>query len=898
MASTSRWEQPQMRLEPDTPRSGAGILETLVWAGAELLGTRSLDGSVEKALRRLGEAAGFSRVQVYGTTTLADGTSATRLFAEWSIAEGEGIEQSDRGPDEPLDERFELWEHELRSGEVISGVTRDRPDSERETLESMDVVSFAVVPIFANGEWWGFLEVHDCVNERGWAASELDALKAAAALLGGVVERRAFDRERREIEARYRTLVEHIPAVTYVDAYADEDPETTIPIYLSPQVESLLGYPVEEWMSDPELWEKVLHPEDLDLARQAAWKSTVSGAPYNLEYRMIHRDGRVVWVRDEATIRRDDWGHRDVWQGLWQDITTHKQAAELLMETEAKHRALVEQIPAVVYLAEYGNQGDWLYMSPQLEHMLGYTPDEWIAHPEPFSTHLHPEDLERVLAEEEVSWATGEPLSTEYRIHARDGRMLWIHDQAALVRTDTGRPLYWQGLMHDVTDQKLAQERIAFLAYHDEMTGLPNRLMFEEFLNLALERARRHGFAVAVLSLDLDQFKLVNDSLGHELGDELLLAVSRRLQEESRETDLVSRQGGDEFQLLLADLDFGTEEDLQATAESVAVRVQEALGEPFRLAGTELYVSASVGISIYPFHAEDASMLLKNAEIAMYESKRLGAGGHAVYSATATDALSRLSMATRLRKAVERQDWMLHYQPIVDLRTGALRGVEALVRWSDPARGLIYPGEFIPLAEEMGLIGDIGDWVIEELCRQSRAWSEKNLPLEIAFNVSPQQLLDPQIVERLLRKLGEAGVDPRTIVVEITESTAMADPSDTNRVLESLDRSGVRLAIDDFGTGYSSLSRLKDLPVSILKIDRSFIRDIPGDPHASNMVKAVIQLADGLEMIPLAEGVETEEQRRFLLEQGCVVGQGFLFSRPIPPEEIEGWVARTSDVRS
>src|SRR5206468_5362279 len=214
------------------------------------------------------------------------------------------------------------------------------------------------------------------------------------------------------------------------------------------------------------------------------------------------------------------------------------------------------------------------------------------------------------------------------------------------------------------------------------------------------------------------------------------------------------------------------------------------------------------------------------AEMAMYESKRIGPGGHAVYSESATDALSRLSMATRLRKAVEQRDWMLHYQPIVDLRTGAPRGVEALVRWSDPARGLIYPGEFIPLAEEMGLIGDIGDWVIEELCRQSRTWDEKGLGLEIAFNVSPQQLLDPQIVERLLKRLEETGVDPRTVVVEITESTAMADPSDTNRVLEQLDRGGVRLAIDDFGTGYSSLSRLKDLPVSILKIDRSFIRDI------------------------------------------------------------------------
>jgi diguanylate cyclase (GGDEF)-like protein/PAS domain S-box-containing protein len=563
-----------------------------------------------------------------------------------------------------------------------------------------------------------------------------------------------------------------------------------------------------------------------------------------------------------------------------------------LQEAEVKYRSLIEQIPAVVYIAGVGETGDWLYVSPQIERILGYTPKEWLSHSAPFSSFLHPADRERVLAEEAYSGATGEPLRSEFRMKARDGRAVWIRDEAHLVYDDAGRPLLWQGLMSDITDLKKAEEQVAFLAYHDKLTRLPNRAMFEELLDLALSRARRKGLAVAVLFMDLDNFKLVNDSLGHDAGDELLQKMGARLREALRDTDVVARQGGDEFLILLSDLERGaqyTRPDSEAaviTAESVAERIHELLKRPFAIGGTEFYITASIGISLFPFDGDDGKTLLKNADAAMYRSKRSAPGTSTVFSKEAVDPLTRLSLATRLRRAVERKEWLLHFQPIVDLTDAHLVSVEALLRWLDPTTGMVPPNDFIPLAEEMGLIETIGDWVLEEVCRQSSDWRREGLMIEVSFNLSPRQLWQGNLVNKIIGHLKWMRVNPRNVLVEVTESTAMIDPDRTMRILEELHSAGLRLAIDDFGTGYSSLSRLKQMPVDVLKIDRSFIRDIPADGHAMSMVKAIIQLAHGLGMVPLAEGIETKEQWEFLAENGCSLGQGFYFSRPVPASDI------------
>jgi diguanylate cyclase (GGDEF)-like protein/PAS domain S-box-containing protein len=545
-----------------------------------------------------------------------------------------------------------------------------------------------------------------------------------------------------------------------------------------------------------------------------------------------------------------------------------------------------------VYIAGVGETGDWLYISPQVETILGYSPEEWIAHPAPFSAFLHPVDRERVLAEEAYSSVTGEPLHSEFRLIARDERTVWVRDEAMLIRGDDGRPMFWQGVMYDVTEQKRAEEQVAFLAYHDKLTALPNRVMFEELLDLALTRARRADAAVAVLYIDLDNFKLVNDSLGHAAGDQLLQMMGMRLREAVRETDVVARQGGDEFLVLLADVERGSwaprpeAENSVVVAEAIAERVHEALRAPFVIGDTEFFITASIGISLFPFDGDHGRALLRNSDAAMYRSKRAGPGGYAVFSTDTADPLTKLSLTTRLRRAVERKEWLLHFQPVVDLGDAHLVGVEALLRWPDAQGGMVPPGEFIPLAEEMGLIEAIGDWVVGDVCRQSKNWRTSGLMLEISFNLSPRQLWQSNLVRSILGHLQYAQVSPRNIVVEITESSAMTDPDRTIRVLQEIHSAGLRLAIDDFGTGYSSLARLKQMPVDILKVDRSFVRDIPGDRQAASMVTAMIQMAHGLGMTPLAEGIETEEQWRFLADVGCTLGQGFYFSRPVPADEI------------
>jgi diguanylate cyclase (GGDEF)-like protein/PAS domain S-box-containing protein len=561
-----------------------------------------------------------------------------------------------------------------------------------------------------------------------------------------------------------------------------------------------------------------------------------------------------------------------------------------LRELNARYRALVEQIPAIVYIDVADETMATTFVSPQIEALLGVTPKEYIDDPDLWTKRLHPDDREQALATYLQGRESGEPFTFEYRLLASDGTPVWFRDSAVVVLDENGDPAYIEGVMLDITDRKNAEEQAAFLAYHDKLTGLPNKTMFEELLGLAIARARRHDMAVAVISTDLDDFKLVNDSLGHERGDELIRQLAERLREATRETDLVARQGGDEFLLLLADIDRsgppGATDPAVLVAEGVASRVREALVTPFDLGGTEVYVGVSMGIALFPNHADDAQELLKDADAAMFRSKRTSSGGYSIYADESVDALGRLSLSTRLRKAVENENWELHYQPIVDLADGSPVGVEALIRWKDPNGGLVPPGEFIPLAEEMGLIEVIGDWVIEELARQDAEWRAHGLELELSFNLSPRQLWQPDIAARILSRLESGGIDPQRTIVEVTESTAMTDPDRTLRILWDLHARGLRLAIDDFGTGYSSLSRLKHMPVDILKIDRSFVREVHADEQAGNMVKAIIQLSEGLGMTPLAEGIETAQEWRFLLESGCRLGQGYYFCKPVPAADV------------
>jgi diguanylate cyclase (GGDEF)-like protein/PAS domain S-box-containing protein len=557
--------------------------------------------------------------------------------------------------------------------------------------------------------------------------------------------------------------------------------------------------------------------------------------------------------------------------------------------TEDQFRAMVEDGPAIVYIDAPDDTASTIYMSPQVEQLTGYSAQEWYDDPALWPKLIHPDDRERALAENERHNETGELFSLEYRMFHKDGRVVWVHDEATMTRDERGVPRYSHGVMMDISDRKRGEQDVAFKAYHDELTGLPSRSMFEELLSLSIERARRHEGSVAAVCVDVDDFRLVNDSLGHQSGDQLLRMVADRLRDATRETDLVARRGGDQFLMLIADIERDAARDMDnaiVRAEATAQRVVEAMTSPFEVMGTEVYLSVSMGISLFPQDAEDAGGLQRNAEAAMYESKKTGPGGYVVSSRGAFDSAAKLQFVTRLRKAVESQRWALHYQPVLELETGRMVGVEALIRWIEPDGTMVPPNDFIPLAEELGLIELIGDWVVRELVYQAQAWRELDIDLEIGFNLSPRQFWQPDLTDRIQSRIQAGGIDPARVMVEITETSAMMDPDRAQEILWELHRGGLQIAIDDFGTGYSSLSRLREMPVSVLKIDRSFVSNADSDPQSASIVSAFLELARGLEMTTLAEGIETEEEFSFLKARGCQLGQGFLFSKPVPPEEI------------
>ncbi|MEX0650835.1 MAG: EAL domain-containing protein [Actinomycetota bacterium] len=609
-----------------------------------------------------------------------------------------------------------------------------------------------------------------------------------------------------------------------------------------------------------------------------------------------------VFVRNEwwGYVGFDDCTNERVWSELTIDalrtIAGHLgaffdgQLAERTQELESdKYRSMIENGPAVSYIDETDETASTIFISPQIEAMTGYTPQEWIENGDLWPTLVHPDDLARALAENERHNETGEPFGMEYRMLHRDGHVVWVHDEATMVRDESGQPRFSHGVMMDISERKRGEENVAFLAYHDELTGLPSRSMFDELLELSISRARRHDAAVAVIAVDIDDLRLVNDSLGHAAGDEILKVVADRLREASRETDLVARRGGDQFLLLIADLQrdaAGETETAVVRAEAAAQRVADAMLAPISVADTELYVSVSMGISLFPQDAQDANDLQRNADAAMHDSKKTGPAGYVVSSRGAFDSSAKLQFITRLRKAVDSQRWALHYQPVVELGTGRMVGVEALIRWIEPDGTMVPPGDFIPLAEELGLIELIGDWVVRELVYQSQAWHELDIGLEIGFNLSPRQFWQPDLAERILSRIIDGGIEPANVLVEITETSAMMDPDRAQEILWELHRGGLKIAIDDFGTGYSSLSRLREMPVDVLKIDRSFVSNVESDEQSASIVGAFLELARGLGMTTLAEGIERPEELGFLRDRGCMLGQGFLFSKPVPPEEI------------
>ena len=437
--------------------------------------------------------------------------------------------------------------------------------------------------------------------------------------------------------------------------------------------------------------------------------------------------------------------------------------------------------------------------------------------------------------------------------------------------------------MRRIINESHAEKHINRLAFQDTLTELPNRRLFIEDLRRKIANAHQNNTRLSLLFLDLDGFKIINDTLGHDAGDLLLQAVAQRLGDLVRTDDMVARLGGDEFTILLEGV--SRSED----AAGVAGKILEDLSRPFTLDDKEVFVTGSIGISLYPSDGNDIGSLIKNADTAMYRAKEHGRNNYQFYTADmGAKALERLVLESHLRKALERDEFTLHYQPQIELQTGHITGFEALLRWDHPELGLVSPGEFIPLLEETGLIVRVGEWVLRTACEQNKRWQNAGLgPFRISVNLSGRQLSDSYLAGSVAGILERIGLDPTLLELEITESAIMSNTQIAGETLEALHAQGISLAVDDFGTGYSSLSYLKRFPINTLKIDRSFVRDIPGDADDAELVKTIIAMARSLKLEVIAEGVEHTDQLVFLRDQGCMIMQGFLFSRPLPVDDIE-----------
>ncbi|HEX6739193.1 MAG TPA: EAL domain-containing protein [Vicinamibacteria bacterium] len=476
----------------------------------------------------------------------------------------------------------------------------------------------------------------------------------------------------------------------------------------------------------------------------------------------------------------------------------------------------------------------------------------------------------------------------------REGRKVaTVIGDAAPLFDDDGRPRGAIGTALDITERKQAEEQVRSLAYHDPLTRLPNRLLFTDRLSLAVAQSHRHGQRLAVLFLDLDRFKIINDSLGHSVGDRFIADVAERLRACLREGDTVARLGGDEFTMLLPDI------SAPIDAAKVADKVLEALRQPFVREGQELFVTGSIGISLYPEDGRDAEALVKNADTAMYRAKEQGRDRYQLYAPDMNaTARERLALESGLRKALGQGELRLHFQPILDLGTRRVAGIEALLRWQHPTMGLLQPADFVPLAEVTGLVLPMGPWVLRAACNAARELEAQGHPgLSVAVNLTARQFQQSDLPRKVAQALDEASLAPERLELEVTESSAMENPEAAAAIMRELKGLGVRISIDDFGTGYSSLSHLKRLPFDMLKIDKSFIRDITSDPDDAAIVSAVIAMAHTLKLRVVAEGVETEEQMRFLTDEGCDRVQGWLFSRPLPTDQLPETLSALAQAR-
>ena len=643
----------------------------------------------------------------------------------------------------------------------------------------------------------------------------------------------------------------------------------------------LTGYPPKDLLLNARItYESLIHPEDCKRVRDAGQEAIDQRRRFDIEYRILRADGEVRWVWERGTGVPDAEGGVNAIEGIIQDITDRREAVHALREAERRYHSLFHN--AVEGLFRTTPEGHYLDANPALARIYGFeSPEELTDSLQDIRHQLYVdpgrrEDFMRQINER------GSVTAFESQVYRKGGEIIWISENARAVFDDEGRILLYEGTVEDVTERKLYQARIEQQANYDTLTGLANRSLLNDRLQQSILSAQRHGSQVAVAFVDLDRFKFVNDSLGHHFGDRLLKMMAERLRGCVRDCDTVARLGGDEFVLLIAD-DSGHE-----VVTHIMERVLSSVAQPWVIEEGEFNVTCSIGIAMYPADGNDAEALLKNADSAMYRAKEGGGGGFNFFTNDLNVQMTeRLEMESRLRRALERQQFQLHYQPRVDLMSGRIIGTEALIRWYIPEQGMIAPARFIPLAEETGLIVPIGRWVLQTACAQNKAWQLAGLPpIVVSVNVSARQFRHDNLVETVASVLAQTGLDGRYLEIELTESMVMHDAAKLAAMLVELKKLGIQIAVDDFGTGYSSLSYLKRFPVDRLKVDRSFVQDITSDHDDATIVRTIIALGHNLSLKVVAEGVETEEQVNFLRQNHCDEMQGYFFGKPMTADEF------------